>query len=114
MNTPFDQAPIGSVGLSTVIRAPARISPRTGLGGDRVDRERVAEFKRCRGGALRGRPEPICVENQGSMILADGYHRVAALSELACEFPGDRRFQFVSIRIVNAPSGQQPAAYAYE
>ena len=114
MTTAIDQAPIGSVGLSTVIRAPARISPRIGLGGGRVDRERVAEFKRMLVEDLRALPEPICVENQGSMILADGYHRVAALSELAREFPGDRRFQFVSIRIVNAPSGQQPAAYAYE
>lgn len=63
---------------------------------------------------LRALPEPICVEYQGSMMLADGYHRFAALSELAREFPGDRRFQFVSIRIVNTPSGQQPGAFAYE
>jgi hypothetical protein len=84
------------------------------LGAARVDAGRVAEFKRMLVEDLRALPEPICVESQGSMILADGYHRIAALAELAREFPGDRRFEFVSVRVVTAPSGQLPAAYAYE
>jgi ParB-like chromosome segregation protein Spo0J len=59
-------------------------------------------------------PEPICVESQGSLILADGHHRLAALAQLAREHPGDRRFEFISVRVANTPSGQLPAAYAYE
>ena len=54
------------------------------------------------------------MESQGSLILADGHHRLAALEELGRELPGDRRFEFVSVRVANTPSGQHPAAYAYE
>ena len=110
----FDQCPIGSVRLETVIRDPEQVSPRRGLGAARVSAERVAEFKQMLGEDLRALPEPICVESQGSLILADGHHRVAALEQLAREYPGDRRFEFISIRVANTPSGLLPSAYAYE
>jgi hypothetical protein len=114
VSAPFDHLPIGSVPLHTIIRDPEHVSPRVGLGGARVSAERVAEFKQMLGEDLQALPEPICVENQGALILADGHHRLAALCQLAREHPGDRRFEFVSVRVANTPSGQLPAAYAYE
>ena len=110
----FDHLPIGSVALRTIICDPEHVSPRVGLGGARVNAERVAEFKQMLVEDLQALPEPICVESQGSLILADGHHRFAALGQLAREHPGDRRFEFISIRVANTPSGQTPAAYAYE
>ena len=114
MSAPFDQCPVGSVGLATIVRDPEHVSPRVGLGGARVNAERVEEFKQMLAEDLRALPEPICVENQGSLILADGHHRLAALAQLAREHPGDRRFEFVSVRVANTPPGQTPATYAYE
>jgi hypothetical protein len=110
----FDQLPIGSVSLTRIIRDPEHVSPRIGLSGRWVDCERVRGFKQLLVEDLRALPEPICVESQGALILADGHHRLAALEELARELPGDRRFEFVSVRIANTPPGQTPAAYAYE
>lgn len=114
MTGPFDQLPIGSVSLTRIIRDAEHVSPRVGLGGARVNSERVREFKQVLVEDLRALPEPICVESQGSLILADGHHRLAALEELGRELPGDRRFEFVSVRVANTPSGQTPTAYAYE
>ena len=110
----FDQCPTGSVGLETVIRDAERVSPRVGLGGARVNAERVAEFKQMLLEDLQALPAPICVEDHGALILADGYHRIAALEQLAREYPGDRRFQFVTVRVVNKRSDQTPIAYAYQ
>jgi hypothetical protein len=114
VSTPFDQCPVSSVRLANIICDPEHVSPRVGLGGARVSAERVAEFKQMLGEDLQALPEPICVESHGSLILADGYHRLAALGQLAREHPGDRRFEFVSVRVANTPSGQLPAAFAYE
>jgi hypothetical protein len=111
----FEYFPVGNVRLATIIRDPeAGFTTRAGLGGGRVNLERVAEFKQMLVEDLRALPEPICVESQGQLILADGHHRLAALEQLAREHPGDRRYEFVSVRVANTPSGQQPAAYAYE
>lgn len=100
--------------LTAIARDPEHVSPRTGLGLRRVSAERVAEFKEMLEEDPRALPEPICVESQGSLILADGHHRLAALEQLAREHPDDRRFECVSVRIANPPSGETPSIYAYE
>lgn len=109
-----EQWPIGSTRLATIIRDPEHVSPRIELGVGRVDAARVAEFKVMLEEDLRALPEPLCVESHGSLILADGHHRVAALERLALEHPGDRRFEFISVRVGSAPSGQLPADFAFE
>jgi len=111
---PFDHHPVGSVRLTAITRDPEHVSPRTGLGLRRVSAERVAEFKEMLEEDPGALPEPICVESQGSLILADGHHRLAALEQLAHEHPDDRRFECTSVRIANTPSGDTPSIYAYE
>ncbi len=97
------------VGFDRLLRSPELFSPRLALGPTRVDPKRVEQFRQLLIEDSDALPPMICVDNGlGQLLLADGHHRAAAYEQLP------QLFRTFPVRILFAPAGQEPEAFAYE